>query len=119
MRLLFVVLLVAADAPRVAVQVYPSVFFKDSTFRVTCKVPRDERNRLVVMGVENLSESRIALDGENARITHEILLRADCGVGPAFCELHATGERMRRVQAEFVTSGCDHIEDTSSPARVR
>ena len=119
MRLLFAVLLLAAETPRVTAHVYPSVFFKDSMFRVTCKVPRDARNRRLVMGVENLSESRIPLDGEDARITHEILLRADCGVGPAFCELHATGERTRRVQAEFRVAACDNIEDTSGEDGVR
>lgn len=121
MRLLLVAcLLAAADAPRVIVQVTPRVFLRDSSFRVTCKVPRDATNRALEMGVEGLSYSTIPLEGEDAWITHERTFHhAECGIGPAFCVLHSVENgklEKRRAAAELHVAGCRDAEPFADTA---
>lgn len=97
---------VAAEQP-VSVRVYPTVILKYQAIRLTCRVAQDARNRWLEWGVDGYRSSRVQLDGDQARITHEWTIdRVPCDVGPPFCRLVRTDGEVS-VTAQLEVGGCD------------
>lgn len=47
----------------------PSVMFEGATLRVTCKVPRDDRNRGLTINLEGYTSTYIQLEGSASPVT--------------------------------------------------
>lgn len=93
---------------RVTIDVYPRTVMVGSSFRLTCRVPRDARNRLLEYGVEGYRPgSQRDIDGERARVTWEVAIaEVPCGVGPAYCAVLTDDGRWTRVERALTVAGC-------------
>lgn len=81
--------------------------------RVVCKVPRNEHNRGLTIGIEGEKNSYWQIDGEASKVTFELGVdHMSCDPGPAFCELKMDSGKTRRVQQAFRVIGCPN-DDSS------
>lgn len=69
------------------IRVNPRVYFSGATVHLTCRVTPDAANRWLYWGIEDYRQSRVQLDGENARITHEWFINNVPCQGAAFCRV--------------------------------
>lgn len=97
---------IAAEEP-VSIRLSAPFVGPGGEIRVTCRVPRNEHNRKLTLGVENEQQSDRQLDGEAATITHEMWVKhLTCDAGAAFCELTIDSGKVRRVAQRFRVMGC-------------
>jgi hypothetical protein len=97
---------IAAEEP-VSLRLSAPFVTPGGEIRVTCKVPRNEHNRKLSLGVENEQTSDRQLDGEAATITHEMWVKhLTCDAGSAFCELTLDSGKTRRVVQKVKMLGC-------------
>lgn len=105
-RVLLVLLMMAAVDPEVSIRVTPQTMFGGQSLRLTCRVPRDENNRWLEMGVDGYTSSTHQLDGAASRVTWEQMYHhIPCGTERVFCVLTKAGGRTRQVSAS-VTVVC-------------
>lgn len=102
-------ILLAATEPRVTIKVRPQVLMKGSAFWLTCRVPKDEHNRMLEYGVVDYRPgSQRQLEGAQAQITWQVLVeRTPCGVGPAYCAVQTDDGRWARAELSLNVAGCD------------
>ena len=110
MRLLIVTLaligVAAAEDPMLSV--FPHATIVGGNVRITCRVPRNPRNRVVVYGFKDWTTTSRQLDGEDSRITHQILLEGvPCDPGELFCTVLRADGKDRQVVVPFTVVGCD------------
>lgn len=110
MRLLALLLsgiLLAATEPRVSIRMNPLVLMAGSAARVTCKVPRDERNRGVTIGIADYRSSYVQIDGLDGAITHQVLFEhIPCDAEEAYCDLEDKFHGHTQARQGFQVAGC-------------
>lgn len=107
-KALFVVLGLLSAGPRVSVAVHPSVVRVGGDVRVTCRAPRDARNRWLVVGIERYTSSGRQMDGEDSPITYEITFhQVPCGAGAGYCQLVGDDRKVIEVSAPLLVAGCN------------
>ena len=105
MRTLLVTIMLLAVPPTVDIAIRPRALFAGGAIRVTCRVPRDDRNRGLEMGIGGYTSHFVQLNGSDSAITHEQLFQhIPCNVDTAFCALNS--DQMIRT-ATFQVSGCE------------
>lgn len=78
------------------------------TVRVTCRVPRDEKNRWLDVGIADLQASRRQLDGEKSRITWEFYFdHIPCGVGEAYCRVITNTGQQSLAHLPIEVTNCE------------
>lgn len=83
--------------------------------RVTCKVPRDARNRSVTLGFSEWTRSTRPLEGENSKITHDLYLdRIPCDPGDAFCTLTRADAPDVSIHLTVTVAGCREVDAGAS-----
>lgn len=107
-RVALAALLTAAGVAPVKVAVSSNVIMAGHSQRVTCTVPRDDRNRWITAGIVGYTSSGRSLNGSEAYVTTAVLFqKVPCGSELAFCELETnTGEHII-VNAKFMVAGCE------------
>lgn len=103
---------VAAGAPaRVAVQVMPRIVMAGGALRVTCRVPRDARNRGLTIGVALYTTHFVQMDGEAAAVTNTwVFDHVPCDVGDTFCRLTDDTEKVYEARLPVTVAGCGSSE---------
>ena len=96
----------AAEDPMLSV--FPHATIVGGNVRITCRVPRNPRNRVVVYGFRDWTTTSRQLDGESSRITHQILLQGvPCDPGELFCAVLRADGKDRLVVVPFTVVGCE------------
>ena len=96
----------AADSI-VTLSLYPRVVFAGSGVRLTCRVPRDARNRTLTYGFDHWQQSTRQLDGLGARITWmAVYFEVLCDPGEAFCAVQHIDGSTYRIVATLTVGGC-------------
>lgn len=108
--ILFYLVWLALSRP--VVTVTPSVIFAGGTVRVTCRVPRDARNRSVTLGLDPVTSSAHQLDGEDSRVTWDLLVtHVPCEAERAFCVVTQVNPAGRiTLETPLIVAGCDGQE---------
>ena len=90
--LLTVLILVLLLAPlRVAIRVRPHVGNEGQVVVVECLVPRDDRNRLIELGIDLSASSVRDMEGSNSPLVYRQEFRLPClDVVKAYCRLTRT-----------------------------
>ena len=93
----------------VEIRVRPQALLEGSAFWLTCRVEKDDRNRLLDYGVVNYREhSQRQLDGSQAPITFQALIeQVPCDAGPAYCQVHRLDGSIARAIQPITVAGCD------------
>ncbi len=110
MRLLLLLsgILLAGIDPRVTIRVNPRVIMAGAAAWVTCKVPRDARNRGLTVGIADYRSSWVQIDGEAGPATSQILFeRIPCGVGDAYCDLIDNQGTHAGARQPLEIAGCE------------
>lgn len=95
---------VVLTAPRVSVRVSPNVLSPGGSLTVTCKVPKDARNRQLEIAIVGYTSHIEPLNGENApSVRQMVFTRVPCGVEEAWCVVN--GEDV--AKAKFMVGGCE------------
>lgn len=99
--------LLAASEPRVSIRMNPLVVMAGNAARITCKVPREERNRGVTIGIANYRSSYDQIDGLDGAITHQVLFEhIPCDAGDAYCDLEDNLHGHTQARQGFQVAGC-------------
>ena len=97
----------AADSI-VTLSLYPRVVFAGSGVRLTCRVPRDARNRTLAYGFDHWQQSTRQLDGLDARITWmAVYFEMPCDPGEGFCMVQRADGSISRITAPLIIAGCE------------
>lgn len=100
---------ISSTKDKLAIRIMPSIVSPGGDLRLTCRVPRDARNRWLEYGIVDYAPGSFRqLDGEQARITWETLIpKIPCGSGPAYCAVHRNDQSSDLVSADFLVVGCE------------
>ena len=102
-------LLVAAALPRVSILVQPRIVDVASHWlRIECRVRRHPENRLLRIGVADLTESARLVDGELDRVIHELVVHtiASCEDMLAYCVLEDASHERYVASQRVPVFGC-------------
>jgi hypothetical protein len=89
-------------------KVSAQVIAENGSLQLTCHVPRHANNRSVELGIEGYTSSTFQLDGEDSRVTHQILFkRVPCHIGAAYCVVTDNGNYKTGTKLTVLVSGCD------------
>lgn len=92
----------------VSIDVSPATFFPGATVVVTCRVPRNERNRWLAAGIQNYTLSERQLDGASAPITHRFEFQhVPCDAPAAYCAVKDDTGAEHDVFQNLVIAGCE------------
>ena len=99
--------LIVAAAEDPMLSVIPHVTVVGGNVRITCRVPRNPKNRAVVFGFEDWTTTSRQLYGEESPITHQILFEGvPCDPGELFCAVLRADGKDRKVVVPFKVVGC-------------
>lgn len=97
-----------ADGLPVTIRLSQPSIMEGGHINVVCRVPRNEHNRGLVLGVYNEQNSYWQMDGEASKITFELrVAHISCAAGAAFCSLTLDNGKTRTVVQPFSVAGCD------------
>jgi hypothetical protein len=107
MRLLALLGLLMAASP-VSIHLSKTVLMVGQGFSLTCTVAQDPRNRRLVFGIENLTQSERQLDGSSAPRTWGPFdyPHIPCDVDTAYCAVIRSDGTLDRALQSFLVSGC-------------
>ena len=107
MRVLLAVSFFTLAPSRVSIAVLPQAAMAGDTVRVTCTVPKNPTNRLLVMGIPGYTTSEIQLDGDGAPVTHRQYYRhIPCDVEIAICVVVDDLGKQFPASAPLTVAGC-------------
>lgn len=90
--------------PRVSVRVAPNVLSPGGSLTVTCKVPKDARNRQLEIAIVGYTSHIEPLNGEDApSVRQMVFTRVPCGVDEAWCVVNNEDV----AKAKFLVGGCE------------
>lgn len=93
---------------RVTIDVNPRAIMVGNAIRLRCRVPRDEHNRKLEMGVVDYVSSQYDLEGDAAPVTWERLItHMPCDVGPAYCAVQVDDGRWAIERQDLSVNGCE------------
>lgn len=107
--LLALLLLLLADAPQL--RVYTSVVPRGGTVRLTCMIPRHERNREMQFGFEGRMSTRKVegLDGPGAFVRE--IQDISCFDTEAICLVRRNDDKVLRATAPLMVIGCENNDN--------
>jgi hypothetical protein len=102
----------AFASEKLAIHLPGSIVQRDAILRVSCHVPRDERNRALALGIADETRSVKQLDGASAPITTAVEFRpGTCGENVAYCAVYRTNEKNPEiVKQTFLVIGVSCTE---------
>lgn len=90
--------------PRVSVRVAPNVLSPGGSLTVTCKVPKDARNRQLEIAIVGYTSHIEPLNGAGAPSMRQMVFtRVPCGVDEAWCVVNNEDV----AKAKFLVGGCE------------
>jgi hypothetical protein len=93
---------------RVSIKVRPAAVMTGGSLVVTCSVPRHSENRKLTVGLNDYVESQMPLEGEGARVTHEIPYdHVPCLVKVAYCVVEDQSGQQFLARTSVLVAGCE------------
>lgn len=108
-RILTLLVLLAAQEPRVSIKVSSQTVFAGQSLVITCTVPHHVNNRKVTASVVGYTSSERQLDGENApkTIRFEMFHHVPCEAEAAACVLEDVYKTTQTAWLPLQIAGCD------------
>ena len=92
----------------VGLTLYPRVVQQGQGVRLTCRVPRDARNRMVAFGFTDWTATERQVNGLDARVTWEHLYEhIPCDASEGFCAVSRADRSPQRVVLPLIITGCE------------